>query len=667
MPAYRPLLLLLLALAAGPVRAQEGPAAEGAWLWKVQPEGAEAPSWILAVLHHPDPAFAAATRHLDPWFGEPGSYAAVRPADPADRRALAEGLRYDDAKRLRKTYRGKEWAAVEALVERRFGDGLASWSDRPPLELRRRLLDAGRAPVGQRYWDDVLAERARDRGKPLRLLATPADWDRLTDAVALDAQLDALRDYGARPLDHEAAADALARPYLDADWDALRAEAGRWLGGPSAERLLDGMALAVALNLRELAVQGSGFFAVDAELLGGPKGVLERLRRLGTVPVPVAVPGFAPQLRRELGPRLAPAPSVEPEARSAGEAEALSGEGPARRGALFPPLDALPGDAPQRPWETDPFGDLHRATDTAFLRRWTAYRGPRGDYRARFPYTPNVDARLYRGSGGTVDVQMAALNDAETGLYLLVTRTAYPERFRTADAARFFDDAVADTRTRFEGRVIADRPLSTPLYRGRAYVLAIPGGRYVRGRLLLADRVLYHQTLVGTASTAWSDAAQAFLEGFRLYRGEVDGWALVEAPGFRARMPLQPARGRRRLETPGGPVEVEAWSMEDPLSGMAYLVSVAHYPPGATRREKAFLEDAAYGIAARLGGPVLESEALRLGRHHGRSVLVSGPDRQSRLRLYLRDGDLYQVMVSGPPQALRAEEAAYFLDSFRFR
>jgi hypothetical protein len=640
--------------------------AQQAWLWRFQPRDAAEPSYLFAVLHHPNPAFIAAFRHLDPWFNANGSLATVWPADAASTRIMEAAQRSEDGKTMRKTYRDQAYAPVAALVSRRLGDDLASYANWQPIYLRRRLLDAGRAPVGRQFFDHALVALAQERGKPIRQLVPPTKLALLLEAVDLSEQTAALLDFGRHNLEYEAAYDAFAGPYLAADWDGLHALARRWEGDAPAARTLDGLALIAATNLQQLAEQGPGFFAVDAELLGGEAGVLARMRQLGLIPVPVPCPEYAAQLKREIGASLAPPPTGG--ASQSEPVSALPGESKALRKPLFEGLEQRTSERPLRPWEDDPFADLYRygEADTSFLKRWTTYRGPDGDYRARFPYKPNVDANLYRAEGGTVDVKLAALNDPETSLYYLVSRTAYPERFRFSDPVRFFDDALEDTRMRFEGRVLADRPISTPLYRGREYVLAIPGGRYVRGRMLLADQTLYHLTLIGQGQGTWSKEAAAFLDGFRLYRSNVRAWAVVEGNGFRARMPLSPVQGKQRMETPGGPVDVEAWSLEDPLSGIQYVISRSQYPPEASKRSEAFLDRMVYGTAARLRGTVTDESKIRTGRRKGREVHVRAGDKDYRIRFYLQGSDLVQVLVGASPQALNGSDVAYFLDAFRF-
>lgn len=693
-PIFRFVLTLVFLCTAGLGRAQAPQTAAGAasttsgttsgtehvWLWQFQAHDAEAPSWIFASLHHPDPAFAAAFRHLEPWFSKAGQYASVWPQETSGQRALQNALRLEghpqsarDAKEVRKAYRSKDFEQVERLLQRRLGDALASHAGTFPLALMRTLVDAGRAPVGQRFPEAVFADQAQDRGKPIRLLAQPDRLGALMAAVPLEDQLDALRAYGQAPLPHEAALDALALPYLKADWEALQAQYRAVYPQAATERLVDGLALHVATRLQQLSLQGSGFYAIDAQLLGGPKGLLERLKQLGIVPVPIALPAYGTQLNRALEGRISPVavPAAEGESADLGQQAALD-RIQRGRGPLFEGLDGGKAQSPTASgpiWETDPFGDFRRTgeTDTSFLRRWTFYRGPDGDYRAPFPYKPNVDARLYRAEGGTVDVKMAALNDAETELHYLVTRTQYPERFRRSDPVRFFDDAVEDTRLRFEGALVADRPLSTPLYRGREYVLAIPGGRFVRGRLLLSDRTLYHLTLVGLPAKAWSPQAAAFLDGFRIYRANVRSWALVEGEGFRVRMPLQPLRNQRRTETPEGPVDVKSWAMEDPLSDRTFLVSISTYPPSLTKRSNAFLEQIGYGTAARLGGQLMESERIRSGRLRGREVRIAAPGKAYRIRFFLDGNRLYQVMAAGDAEVPDSSDAAFFFSSFRFR
>ena len=73
------------------------------------------------------------------------------------------------------------------------------------------------------------------------------------------------------------------------------------------------------------------------------------------------------------------------------------------------------------------------------------------------------------------------------------------------------------------------------------------------------------------------------------------------------------------------------------------------------------------GAVANMEGKLASEKDTKLGEHPGREIRidVAGGKRLFRVRVYLVEQRLYQVVVFGTPEAATSKEADKFLDSFK--
>jgi uncharacterized protein YbaP (TraB family) len=661
----------------------------GIWLWKLTGDPGLAPSYLFATLHHAHPAFTEAFALVEPYLKKSQVYAGVWPVDAPGRNELLQFMQREDAGALRKLYRQPALEPVDLLVGERFGDALLSYTSWQPLYLRQLLRDAGRKTGRQRFFEEDLYGLARGYGLTTQALVSPQTLAYLMQAVPLAVQVELLQTYAAQTLAQDDALDRLAGLYAQADWNQL-ALASRILEGEgAAPRMLDGLVLRTATGILETSYIPGRFLAVPAELLGGPAGLFVKLEELGISLEPVRIPGFPEKLtaslpawllegeQPSLPSTLNPAQSAAPD-----EKAALLPETPAQQALVQSPAglqDAAIGPLfgslenrisnPTPSYLADPFRSLSEYSDldTGFLRQWIRYQPREKDFTIRLPFSPEVVSNTFRAEGGVVEVQIYLLNDPVSSLYCLISRNVYPQPFELPDPARFFDNAVEGTRAKFNGLLMAQRAVSTPIYRGREFVLSLPEGQYLRGRTLLVDHQLYQIVCIGEKDVAWSDEAEVFLRSFQLPRANVRTWAHVESPFFRARMPLAPITAKRNIQTAGGPVLVDLWSLEDPLSNITYFISTSHYPPEVAKSEREFMDRIVEGTASNLGAVLISDEKIKLGRHRGRAISLNTAQKQYRIRFFLINGELHQIMVAGADNKVNSADAEYYLSTFVFQ
>ena len=668
---FWPGIFLLWILPLGSI-AQLPDQGQGQWLWKIDERDGQAPTYLFAVLHHAHPAFAENFSRILPQFQSSRYYASVWPYDALSRNELISLIQREDSKTLRKEYHTSSFKSLDQLIPERLGDELISYSSWQPLYLRRVLQDAGRKQIRQRFWDEELHFLAEGFGLDISPVLEPEVIARQMNAVALQDQLKSIKEYSEKPAHDEALLDQFAGPYVEGDWEELAKRARIADGEAVAVRMLDGMALVSATGILEMAYEPGGFIGIPAELLGGPKGVLSRLEELGVELKPVDVSMFIAELRASIPPwmmesvelPLSPLPEEE---EVVSESLSLS-QSSTSVNPLFSDLDALAA-MPTPSYLADPFSDLREPSDldTSFLRQWINYQPREKDFSVRLPFTPQNVSNIFKAEGGTVEVQIYLLNDPVSELYFLISRSQYPSPLELPDPVRFFDNAVGGTRAKFDGLTLAERVISTPLYRGREFVFSLPDARYLRGQLLLMNNNLYQLVVIGDSRNCWDDQAEFFLRSFSLPRSNVRTWAQVIGTGFRARMPIAPVSAKRTVQTAGGPIPVDIWSLEDPISKITYFISTSYYPKEVAKSSKEFLDQTIYGTVNNLKGNLISEENIKIGRQKGRVIQVETPGKKYRIIFILDESILYQIMVGAPEDKIGSGDIEYYFDSFTFQ
>lgn len=675
-------------------------------MWKIQSRQQESPSYVFAVLHHADPAFSKASERMQSVLKSCKYYAGVWPVDGVGRNELLMKIQRADHAVLRKEYRKKAYRPLENLVALQLSDNLDVYASWQPLYLRQILQDAGRSKNQQRFWDEELYYVARAAGLSSQYSVSVHTLSGQIQAIPLEEQLSLLRSYAQRPVESERDLDRLAAHYAYARWNELALDYRALLGSAAAPRLQDGIALMVSTSIMESREAPGGFYAVPAELLGGPRGVFSNLEQLGMSLEPVPLSGFQAELlnrlpewilKEEAGQRdQTQIPAAEhteqqnePISTIESVTEPAAPSGPVETAEEYdiPELDIHASSSHSQnisrlfdniadleamgraAYIADPFSDLINPLelDTAFLKQWIHFKPRERDFSVRLPFEPQLLTNAYKAEGGIVEIQAFLLNDPASELYLLISRSQYPNPFKLSDPVRFFENAQEGTRIKFNGLVMAERPLSAPLYRGREFVYSLPDQRYLRGRLMLLNNQLYQLTAIGTRDVAWSDEAEIFLRSFSLPRANVRTWAHISGPRFRARMPITPLHGQRTVQTPSGAVDVKLWSLDDPLSKITYFISLSHYPPEVARSRKAFLEQIAEGTAINLNGNIVRNEKISVGRRKGRFVEIHTPEKHYRIRFLLDGSDLHQIMAGGSPDKVAGADVQYYFDSFSFQ
>jgi hypothetical protein len=103
-------------------------------------------------------------------------------------------------------------------------------------------------------------------------------------------------------------------------------------------------------------------------------------------------------------------------------------------------------------------------------------------------------------------------------------------------------------------------------------------------------------------------------------------------------------------------------------NGTMYAGNYSDFPEGIKKVPiKQVFDSSRDGAVGNLDGKLVSEKDIELNKHPGREILiaVAGGVRLFRVRVYLVDRRLYQVVVFGPKEAANSKEADKFLDSFK--
>ncbi len=149
--------------------------------------------------------------------------------------------------------------------------------------------------------------------------------------------------------------------------------------------------------------------------------------------------------------------------------------------------------------------------------------------------------------------------------------------------------------------------------------------------------------LLSVAGAAW--AANAWTE--RLF--PADGFAITAAKA--------PFRENRQVQTAAGPAEVHSYAFFPGPVGVAFVVTVTVKNAGDGRTDAQLIEDAVNDADDK-------PEAVEQAGLAGKEFTYRRGDTDTLVRLFTKDGRLFQLMISGPTSAFPHPYEALWMNSW---
>ena len=151
------------------------------------------------------------------------------------------------------------------------------------------------------------------------------------------------------------------------------------------------------------------------------------------------------------------------------------------------------------------------------------------------------------------------------------------------------------------------------------------------------------------------------------------GWKVIDSKDgrFTVHMPKEPMAPKAQVvRTKTGELNVTSVIAEGPHDSY-FVVSYGDFPQAERKKgeEEKRLDQACNGAAESLRGEIRDEKPIKLdGRYPGRGFIIRKDGAViAKMRIYLVETRLYQVMVLGSGQIFSSKEkdAGIFLDSFR--
>lgn len=151
--------------------------------------------------------------------------------------------------------------------------------------------------------------------------------------------------------------------------------------------------------------------------------------------------------------------------------------------------------------------------------------------------------------------------------------------------------------------------------------------------------------------------------------GNADAGALYRTPsgGFQVRFPDGKAPEVEEKTITGGGAAVHLFKVQYGTSG--YIVTYDDFAKGSARTPQLILDGAREGVVETTGGTIDSERPLTLDGHPGLDLAVtattSGITMRQRVRVFLVDGRLYQLIVVAPSWSGATVVEQEFFDSFK--
>lgn len=147
------------------------------------------------------------------------------------------------------------------------------------------------------------------------------------------------------------------------------------------------------------------------------------------------------------------------------------------------------------------------------------------------------------------------------------------------------------------------------------------------------------------------------------------GWKTI-APkdaGYSVALPGTPSEKKQQVKTATGILHV-VMQVAEGRGDTTYVVSHCDFPAADLKKADIDkrLDQARDGAIASARGKKRSEEPIKLAGHPGRDITIEKDgEAVARMRIFVVNNRLYQVMVLGNGPALASKETSAFLDSFR--
>ena len=150
---------------------------------------------------------------------------------------------------------------------------------------------------------------------------------------------------------------------------------------------------------------------------------------------------------------------------------------------------------------------------------------------------------------------------------------------------------------------------------------------------------------------------------------EIEWQEFTEEGRFSVTVPRALIKTMQKEETQIGEIDIHMFTTE--YAGIEYGVGYNDYPPDLIGDPQLRLDGARDGILANVNGKLLSEQPISIDDHPGRELTVEATENSrtiiAKVRIYLVENTLYQVLAVAPKDLSSSPDIAKFMDSFKLR
>ena len=289
-------------------------------------------------------------------------------------------------------------------------------------------------------------------------------------------------------------------------------------------------------------------------------------------------------------------------------------------------------------------------------------------FRIELPGKPDAQSSEVDTPAGKVFMRLYSLADDARRRVYSIAANRLPTKPDAAEAEAVLDRARDGAVKLVDGRVVLESKAEHDRRPGRTLVVALPGGMFVHGRMVVADDRFYQVNIVSDSEELSADDRRVF-DSMRIGTAEQGGlrpqfaWRFVtpQDSTFAVEMPGDPREQIGALNTPLGKVDLRR--LEVHAGPRTYFAQSCDLPMAAAASTEAKLDAARDHLLRETSGKVVEESKLTLLGSEGRALAVAFGARTMRVRTFIDGARVYQIGVVGAGDA--TDDDRRFFDSLR--
>lgn len=654
--------------------------AQESLLWKITSPDGKLTSYVLSTTELPGVENYDIATPAAEIMNEVNTVAFFSVPDVSEIENIPIYMKSSGGNTLKGFYKREDRIRFELMVSEKLRDNVENYHTTKPLYILQLFREKDHA-AGLLYQQTILLDIALQKAKPTLSMLTIRQIGSTMDGMDFQSQAFILSDYVNN-----------VKTFRDADAKKFNAYTRQSLSEyasiiNSTEQsgyinvMINDINDLLIKKIEALSTQQTVLYVLNTDLVGGESGILKKLRNkgFGVVAEPFnytsATSATIKNNTTENNSNNTIVTSTQTTFPDDFPSIILM---PTNSGYLNPEeikvvnINEISNVRPIYKAYSDPFGDLTdmSGADTLFMEYWFDLKGIDANFKVKVPIKNDWEkTETEQRDGGIIKKYIYQTNHAKSDLFYSVGYTLYPPTFTQSNKSNFFDQFMEQTEGQINGKVIAQRILSTPAYTGREFTAVVGDSFFVRSQFILQENVLYQLLVGGPGDNPYSTYAEAFLNSFTLSSNAMVNWHFFDQPSFNTYLPTPPNKSTKTYTLPTGPLTVQTYASEDYKDLVSYSVVVSTYPPGHKFGNKAtFFEDLISTSERQLVGTAYKTEKVKLDGIEGRYVEMQLMNKKTyRMYFFLEGNITYQFVAGGEGMILQSLNVNRFFNSIHFK